>query len=220
MYVSVSVGYALAKTGRDINRAILLAEDEMYHQKLRDSIRHRSDILYSIYEQVIMHNENYVENYEIVNEYAQKLGKKLGLSSYELTMLDHIAKFRDIGKIGIPSAILSKPSKLTEREYLIVKKHPEVGYRMLSGTKNYSEIAYDVLTHHEYFDGTGYPRGLMGEEIPLRARIMLIAVAYVSMTSDRPYRAKRSHEEAVAELKRCRGTMFDPALVDLFLTLF
>lgn len=220
VYVSVSAGFAIAKTGRDINRAILIAEDEMYHQKLRDSIRHRSDILYSIYEQVIKHNDDYEENYQLVNAYAQKLGAKLELSDYELKMLDHIAKFRDIGKISIPASILNKPSKLTEREYLIVKKHPEVGYRMLSGTKNYSEIAYDVLTHHEYFDGSGYPRGLKGEEIPLRARIMLIAVAYVSMISDRPYRAKRSHEDAILELKRCRGTMFDPAILDVFLTLF
>ncbi|HZJ89512.1 MAG TPA: HD domain-containing phosphohydrolase [Bacilli bacterium] len=220
VYLSVSAGYAFAKTGREIHRAILIAEDNMYHQKLRDSIQHRSDILYSIYEQVIEHNIDYIKNYELVNQYAQKLGTKLGLSDYELKMLDHIAKFRDVGKISIPASILNKPNKLTEREYLIVKKHPEVGYRMLSGTKNYSEIAYDVLTHHEYYDGTGYPRGLKGEEIPLRARITLIAVAYVSMTSDRPYRAKRSHAEAIAELKRCRGTMFDPAILDVFLTLF
>lgn len=218
--ISVSTGVSIAKTGRDLNRAILVAEDEMYNHKLRVSIQHRSDILKNIYEQVLIHNKEYEANYELVTKYAQQLGMKLGLSNYELQMLDHIARFRDIGKISISPSILDKPSKLTDREYLIVKKHPEIGYRMLTGTKNYSEIAYDVLTHHEYFDGTGYPRGLKGEEIPLRARIIIVAIAYVSMTSDRPYRPRRSHEEAVVELENCKGKMFDPAIVDVFLTLF
>lgn len=214
---SVSVGIASAKSGKHLDRALLYAEEAMYQNKLKDSLRHRSDIVDSVFSRL---NAAYPElrvNYEKVSELALKLGKKLGFSKYELQMLDKIALLRDLGKISIRRSILLKPAKLTEFEYGIVKKHPEVGYRMLSGTKLYSEIAHDILTHHEHFDGSGYPRGLKGEEIPIRARVILPVIAYVSITSERPYRKAATHEDAVRELTNQKGKMFDPVIIDALL---
>ncbi len=214
---SVSVGLATAKSGKHLDRALLYAEEAMYQNKLKDSLRHRSDIVDSVFTRLKAAYPELQVNYEKVSALALKLGKKLGFSKYELQMLDKIALLRDLGKISIRSSILLKPAKLTEFEYGIVKKHPEVGYRMLSGTKLYSEIAHDILTHHEHFDGSGYPRGLKGEEIPIRARVILPVIAYVSITSDRPYRKAATHEDAVRELINQKGKMFDPAIVDALL---
>jgi len=125
----------------------------------------------------------------------------------------------DIGKIAIDEAILNKPGKLTDEEWETIKRHPEIGFRIISTAPEYSEIARDILSHHERFDGKGYPRGLKGEEIPIRARIVSIADAYDAMISKRTYRDPLSKEDAVNEIKRCSGTQFDPELVKIFVNI-
>ncbi|MDQ2899689.1 MAG: HD domain-containing protein [Acidobacteriota bacterium] len=123
------------------------------------------------------------------------------------------AVLHDIGKIGIPDAVLQKPGKLTEEEYAVVKRHPEIGRRILEGVNGFASYLDAVELHHENWDGTGYPWGQTGEQTPIEARIIHLSDAYDAMTSDRPYRRGMTHERAVAVLRANAGTMFDPRIV-------
>ncbi len=124
-----------------------------------------------------------------------------------------------MGKIGIPDSVLLKPGKLEPKEWEVMKKHPEMGYRMLQHI-HFLEPALDIVfSHQERFDGTGYPRGLKGEEIPLGARIFAVVDTFDAMTSDRPYRAALSIEAAREEVRRCSGTQFDPEVAEAFLSI-
>jgi HD-GYP domain-containing protein (c-di-GMP phosphodiesterase class II) len=144
----------------------------------------------------------------------------MGMTKQDIEQLTLISNLHDIGKIAIDDKILNKPGKLTEEEWRVMKRHPETGYRILASSPDYIEIAEDILSHHEKYDGTGYPRGLKGEKIPIRARIIAIADAYDAMTSDRPYRKKLDHAVAIQELIDNKGSQFDPKLVDIFLAIF
>lgn len=121
-----------------------------------------------------------------------------------------------IGKIGIDEKILNKQGNLTINERSDIERHPEIGWRLLSSTNEFSQLAQFVLNHHEKWDGSGYPNGLKGEEIQLEARIIAVADAYDAMTSERSYRKELNKEEAIKELTRCSGTQFDPEIVDVF----
>ena len=123
----------------------------------------------------------------------------------------------DIGKLGIPDRILLKESPLNEEEWKIMKTHPQLGASLLGHFDSYKKVSANILAHQEHVDGSGYPRGLKGEEIPLFARIIAIADAYHAMTSNRPYRKAMQPTEAVYELKRNYGTQFDGTLVDAFI---
>jgi HD-GYP domain-containing protein (c-di-GMP phosphodiesterase class II) len=138
----------------------------------------------------------------------------------EINLLKVISNLHDIGKIAIDEQILNKPGKLNEEEWAEIKRHPEIGYRILSSSSEYAEISEDILSHHERWDGDGYPQGLKGKDIPYRARIIAIADAYDAMTSDRPYRKALSKEEALAEIIRCSGTQFDPSIARKFVDNF
>ncbi|MFA6988981.1 MAG: HD domain-containing phosphohydrolase [Candidatus Gastranaerophilaceae bacterium] len=122
----------------------------------------------------------------------------------------------DIGKIGVPESILCKPGKLTDEEFEIMKSHPEQGKKMLNGIKKLNAVAEWLNTHHERWDGKGYPNRIKGDSIPLTARIIAIADTYDAMTSSRSYRKALSHEIAFSEIKNCAGSQFDPALVEIF----
>jgi GGDEF domain-containing protein len=121
-----------------------------------------------------------------------------------------------VGKIGISERILLKPGRLTDEEYAVIKLHPRIGYRLVQQVPALEPISLVILHHHERFDGRGYPAGLSGEEIPLEARIVGVADAFDAITSDRPYQAARSVDEALAELERCAGGQFDPEIVRHF----
>ncbi len=137
----------------------------------------------------------------------------MGLDVNELTTAGLL---HDIGKITISDSILDKVPPLTDLEWKETKRHPEVGYSILSSVNDYASLAEYVLAHHERWDGRGYPRGLKGEEIPVLARIIAIADAYDVMVSDRPYRKGMSHEDAMVEIHRCSGSQFDPEVAKVF----
>jgi len=149
-------------------------------------------------------------------ELVMFLARELGFTDREIRLVGQAAFVHDIGKIGIPDAVLAKPGPLTEEEWEQMRKHPELGYRMLDRVPTLGEVAEIVHCHHERYDGTGYPRGLKGEEIPLGARIFALVDAYDAITSHRPYRKAGSCEDALAELRRCSGTQFDPHIVEAF----
>ena len=153
---------------------------------------------------------------ETVAAYAVAIGRKLGMAGAELERLERAALLHDVGKIGVPDAILGKPARLTDEEFAVMKGHSTLGYRILVNGGLETDEALWVLHHHEHVDGSGYPAGLRADEIPLQSRVLLVADAFEAMTSDRPYRSARPVEEAMAELRRCAGSQFDPAIVETF----
>lgn len=154
-----------------------------------------------------------------VQRIAVALGEELGLERERLDVLRFAGLFHDIGKIGVPDAILTKPDRLTELEYAIVKRHPEDGARIVGRLHSLHAAVPAILHHHERWDGNGYPQRLRGEAIPLEAAIVGLADAVDAMTTDRPYSAAMSLEDATAEVVRHRATQFAPALVDAFVAL-
>jgi HD-GYP domain-containing protein (c-di-GMP phosphodiesterase class II) len=137
----------------------------------------------------------------------------------DLVDLARGALLHDIGKIGVPDAILRKPGRLTEAERRQMQRHPEIGYRVIADIPSFAQAAEIVLHHHEFYDGRGYPNGLAGDDIPLGARIFAVADALDAMTCDRPYRRAMSRAQALAEIARCRGSQFDPRVVDALLSM-
>ncbi|MBI5947102.1 MAG: HD-GYP domain-containing protein [Chloroflexi bacterium] len=146
-------------------------------------------------------------------ELAQLLGIK---DPEELDMIYRGALMHDVGKIGVPDAILRKPDRLTEEEWVFMRKHPAFGYRILAQVPYLRPAARVVLAHHERWEGGGYPRGLKGENIPLGARIFAISDSYDAIITDRPYRNGQSPDAAFQEILRCAGTQFDPKVVEAF----
>jgi HD-GYP domain-containing protein (c-di-GMP phosphodiesterase class II) len=142
-----------------------------------------------------------------------RLAARMGLAREELELTRLAASLHDLGKLALPEHLLRKPSPLTAAERVVLEGHPQIGFRMLESL-GIDPVAEWVLHHHERWDGTGYPDRLVGTEIPLGARIIFVADAYDAMTSDRLYRRRRSSEEALAEIVRCRGSQFDPGVVE------
>ncbi|MDD4859483.1 MAG: CHASE2 domain-containing protein [Dehalococcoidales bacterium] len=153
-----------------------------------------------------------------VTEFALLGAKSLNMSPEEIEVLEYAGILHDVGKIGIPDRILSKPSRLTQEEFEIIKQHPSLGANIITGIPFLEEARRLALHHHEKFDGTGYPDGLKGDEIPLGARLLAVADAFDSMTTDRAYRAAMGIEDALNELKKHRGTQFCPVAVDAFIS--
>jgi putative nucleotidyltransferase with HDIG domain len=154
---------------------------------------------------------------ERVTELALKIGQVMGLNQKQLDDLHRGGLLHDIGKIGIPPEILDKAGKLTDEEYELMREHVRIGARILEPIEAYAEIVPVVLHHHEYYDGTGYPVGLIGEDIDLGARIFTVADHYDALISDRPYRAGLPRERVIGFIKEDSGTKFDPKVVAAFL---
>jgi HD-GYP domain-containing protein (c-di-GMP phosphodiesterase class II) len=151
-------------------------------------------------------------------EWGMRVGQELGLEEVELQNLEVAALLHDIGKMGIPDAILRKPGRLDPEEYALMKKHPEYGWAVLRMLPGFERAALDILHHHENFDGKGYPAGLKELEIPVVSRIVSVIDAFDAMVSSRPYRVGLPHEEAVRRLVESSGTQFDPAVVQCFIS--
>lgn len=161
--------------------------------------------------------DDYTEGHcQRIAELSLALGLRLGLPPERLEVLTYAAILHDIGKVAVPDAILLKPGPLTPEEFAVMKEHATVGRRVLESIDLFAEVAQVVEQHHERYDGTGYPRGLRGEEILLEARILAVADAFDAMTSTRPYRRALPRDQAVAELRRGAGAQFDPRVVEAF----
>src|SRR5579863_7289080 len=152
-------------------------------------------------------------------EWALHVAGELGLDQESLADIEVAALLHDIGKVGIPDAVLNKPSRLTPEEYELMKKHPEYGWIVLRQVPGFERVSLLILHHHERFDGKGYPGGLKGEEIPIGSRIVAVIDAFDAMVSSRPYRQGLPFAEAEKRLIESSGTQFDPAVVRHFLPL-
>jgi response regulator RpfG family c-di-GMP phosphodiesterase len=152
-----------------------------------------------------------------VHGYALATAREYGVPEGETVDIAHGVLLHDIGKIGIPDSILLKPGKLTEEEWLVMRRHPEIGRRLVENIPFLKGAVPIIWAHHEKWDGSGYPRGLKGEDIPVGARVFAVVDAFDAMTFDRPYSKAIPFEAAYTEIKRCAGSHFDPAVVEAFL---
>lgn len=216
--ISISLGYSIKRDMKQVINVLLKdAEDMMYTNKLMESRSISSSIFTSLkrtlYEKSI-ETENHAER---LKEMALQLGISVGLTNRKLDELVLLAALHDIGKIAIPESILKKEGALDAYEWEKIKKHPEVGYRIVLSSPQLSPISKGVLYHHEWWDGSGYPEGLSGNDIPITARIISIVDAYDVMLNGRPYKKPMSKRQAIRELKKFSGKQFDPALVQTFI---
>jgi HD-GYP domain-containing protein (c-di-GMP phosphodiesterase class II) len=154
---------------------------------------------------------------EKVAKWASTTARELKMSNDEVNNIYLASILHDIGKIGISDRILRKKAALTEDDWILIKMHPTIGSNIVSSIDALPSLAPTISAHQEKYDGTGYPKGLSGKNIPLGARILGIADAYQAMVEHRYYREARSHEEAVTELQKVRGTQFDPEVLDVFI---
>ena len=157
------------------------------------------------------------EHSRSVLELADAVGRALGLDGAELAEVGHVALLHDIGKVGVPDAILQKPGPLDDDELELMREHPAIGAHIVASVAGLAHLTAAIRAEHERWDGTGYPDGLAGETIPLASRICLACDAFDAMTTDRPYRAALSRAEAIAELTREAGRQLDPRVVDALL---
>lgn len=215
--LSIALGVSVTNSlDKSIYDALKEAEDKVYRQKLLQANSIRSSMMYSLKAGLESKSMETEEHTERILKNAMEVGKKMNLSLSEMDELELVAKLHDIGKIGISEEILLKPDKLTQEEYEIIKTHTEKGYRIVRASNELDSVAKGVLTHHERWDGNGYPLKLKGEKIPLSARIVSVVDSYDVMTHDRVYRKRKEPKEAVEELKKCSGKQFDPKIVDVF----
>ena len=198
--------------------------DMIEHQE--EELSHSLESLHEAYRDTVMALSNAIEASDEytkghcarVSELSIKLAIKAGLNDAQLRNIEYASLLHDIGKIGISKSVLNKETKLTDEEHEQIKRHPEIGYFILNGVDYLREVSQITLQHHEWYDGTGYPKGLAKDDILIEARIISIADAYDSMTSSRPYRkTPLSKEVAIKILEDGKNTQFDPKLVDLFL---
>ncbi|MDD5660142.1 MAG: HD-GYP domain-containing protein, partial [Actinomycetota bacterium] len=218
MPLSISMGIATKTDAlQEIKEIMRKAEDNMYKNKLFEKQGIQNSIISSLEKTLDEKNYETEKHIQRIKNITLKLGSLLKLPENKIDDLTLLATLHDIGKIAIADNILSKPGKLTTDEWDLIKKHPEVGYRIVESSPELAIIADDILSHHEWWNGRGYPRGLKGEEIPLLSRIIAVVDAYDAMINDKPYRKAMTKDEAIEELKRCSGTQFDPNIIDQFI---
>ncbi|HHV71804.1 MAG TPA: HD-GYP domain-containing protein [Clostridia bacterium] len=217
--LSVSIGSATSRCPelQPLVKILKEADNLMYRDKLYRSSSARNQIVNALL--AALSERDYLADGHAhrLQELCKKLGQKAGLSPNQLTDLSLLAQVHDLGKVGIPDSILFKKGPLTESEWEIMRQHAEKGYRIASSCPDLISVAGLILRHHERWDGKGYPLGLKGEEIPIECRILAIVDSYDAMIDKRPYSIPKSKEEALAEIKSCAGTQFDPQLVELFI---
>lgn len=193
------------------------ADNSMYREKLHHNESARSAVVQALTKALAARDFITEGHAERLQHLVAGLAKAIGIPEHNIADLRLLAQFHDIGKVGVPDSILFKPGPLTPEECAEMQRHCAIGHRIALSAPDLVPIADWILKHHEWWNGEGYPQGLKEEEIPLECRALAIADAYDAMTSDRPYRKAISHEEAVAELKRCAGSQFDPYLVPKFI---
>ena len=220
MNISVSFGVEERKNNISINEIVKKAETKMYRNKLFEVSSSRNETIRTILNTLHVKNKREESHSKRVSFICQKIGQMLLLRKEEISLLKLMGNLHDIGKIAVDEAILNKPTRLTDEEWNEIKRHPEIGYRILLTSPDYAEIAEDILAHHERWDGKGYPRGIQKTDIPFRARIIAIADAYDAMTSSRPYRSALTKQFAMEEITKNAGTQFDPDIALRFVKAF
>ena len=216
--ISISLGLAMkGNKEQDINSIISEAEDNMYTSKLLEKKGLSTSIISSLTRTLFEKNIE-KENHTIrMRELAVEIGKEMKLDQSRIDNLSLLATLHDIGKIAISDELLNKKSKLTNREWEIIKRHPEIGCSICESSPQLTHIANTVLAHHENFDGSGYPQGLKGEEIPIESRIISIADAYDVMTHNQTYRVSITKKDAIKEIRKSAGSQFDPEIAKKFI---
>jgi len=213
--LSVALGQSVLNDSQSTIRQMLkIAEDKMYQKKLFEAYSRQSNMIEVIMKTLQEKNPREEQHSKRVAEICEKLAVHMKMDYSSVQRIKHAAMLHDIGKIGIPEGLLNKEGALTDEEYVAICKHSEIGYRILQSVSQTAEISEMVLYHHEKWNGTGYPRGLSGEEIPIESRMIAIADAYDAMTSDRSYRKGMPSDMAMKEILRCSGTQFDPMMVE------
>lgn len=215
--MSIALGSAQKVNNINCETVMNMAEEKMYRSKLIEKSSSRNSTITSLENTLYEKNSETEEHTNRIKVLSKKLGKKLGLSMDKLDELELLGALHDIGKIGIPEHILTKPGKLTVEEWEVMKKHTEIGYRIARATPDLSHVAFEILCHHERYDGTGYPQGIGGENIPVLSRIISVVDSYDVMTHKRAYKDAYDNNYAVNELIRCSGTQFDPVIVEEFI---
>ncbi|MGE5580284.1 MAG: HD domain-containing phosphohydrolase [Bacillota bacterium] len=214
--LSISIGYALGDGDTEFDRLFRDADDHMYREKLHHSQSARNSIVQTMMKTLEARDYATEHHAERLEKLVTAMAQALEVPPQRIADLRLLAQFHDIGKVGVSDTILFKPGPLTPKQRREINRHSEIGFRIAQAAPDLAPIADAILKHHEWWDGRGYPLGLKGEEIPLECRILAIADAFDAMTSERPYRRKLSAADAVKELIRCKGTQFDPELVDVF----
>jgi len=215
--ISISLGYCTKETVEmDLDKVIKAAEDYMYKCKLLERKSSHSDIIASIKATMFEKNKETDEHADRLAVLSKMVGKKLNLPPTALDELELLAMLHDIGKVGIDDRILNKPGKLNDDEWLIMKKHPQIGYRIAMSSPELMLIAEYILSHQERWDGKGYPQGLAGKDIPVLSRIIAVVDAYDAMTKDRVYRKAMTKKAAIEEIMKNAGTQFDANIAKIF----
>ncbi len=218
MPLSISIGISSKKLpNEDMDSILKEAEDKMYKCKISESKSTNEIIISSLRENLKRGEYHREKRAGRMQQYALTIGKKLKLSNIKLDELKLLMDLHNIGKLALADEIMSKPGRLSNEEWKIIQKLPEIGYRIAESSMILKPIAEAILSHYEWYNGEGYPRGVKGEEIPILSRISFLINSYEAMTTDRPYRKKMTRKEVVKEIKRCCGTQFDPNVVKIFL---
>ncbi len=214
--LSISVGISSKVQGENIEKALSEAENMMYINKIKESKGSKKLIINTILQALSGLSHETKDHTERMSLTCHQFGKYLNLSSSELSRLDTLTMLHDIGLINIDSAILLKESPITGEEWDEIKKHPGVGYHITRSSEDFAFVAEEILAHHERWDGTGYPRGLEGENIPYLARILNLIDSYEVMLNGRPHKKKMPANEIIEEIEKCSGKQFDPSLAKDF----
>jgi diguanylate cyclase (GGDEF)-like protein/PAS domain S-box-containing protein len=218
IHISVSFGW---NTKIDESQAapdvLKIAENLMYQKKIQERSNKRNDVIEAILKTMQVKWPEEEAHSTGVSKLCEAIGRAYNLSDEKIEELRTLGKLHDIGKIAIDRSILNKTGPLSDSEWAQIKTHPETGFRLLGSSSQFNKLAQDVLAHHEKWDGTGYPKGLKGEEISWKARVIAVAETYEAMINERPYRPAFSEKEAIAEIKQNAGTQFDPKIVKVFL---
>jgi len=218
--LSISLGYAVRSLQMvSAEELFKEADDYMYREKMHHMQSVRSNMVETAMKLLEVRDFNTEGHADRLQYFAIKLARTHGLPAKRIADIRLLAKFHDIGKVGIPDRILLKPGPLTAKEKKEMQRHVEIGYRIAHASAELSPIADWILKHHEWWNGQGYSVGLKGEDIPVECRILAIIDAYDAMTNDRPYRKAMSVEATIDELRRNAGTQFDPELVGKFIAM-
>jgi diguanylate cyclase (GGDEF)-like protein/PAS domain S-box-containing protein len=216
--VSISLGWDTKENNdQELPKILKGAEDHMYKHKVSESGSVRGNIISAIFNTIHEKSPRIESHSKRVSLLCQEIGAAMNLPETEIDELKTSGLLHDIGKVAIDDGILQKKEQLTEQERIEVKRHSDIGYRILNTAPEMTDIALYVLSHHERFDGAGYPRGIRQREIPLASRVIAVADAYDAMTNERSYKESLSQGMAIKELKRNKGTQFDPDIVDIFI---